>query len=234
MKQRTGSKTMKLHVIKPSVNNMTVRVFLRAAGLAAEEVDAYGQTRTPEFLELCPAHATPMLEDAGLPKGALWESTAIMQYLCNREGLDNLYPTDPAARAMQDSAMAYVTGTLYPLVARATYPALGFSLYPGEVGASEASDADKETARQASQDALAEPLAVFESFFLGGKKFIAGAAPGIADFRLASTLEFLTAVDYALPEWASAYLADMEQTLGAAYSEPAGDVRGYLEYARSQ
>ena len=33
-----------LHVIKPSVNNMTVRVFLRAADLPFTEVDAYGKT----------------------------------------------------------------------------------------------------------------------------------------------------------------------------------------------
>ena len=35
---------------------------------------------------------------------------------------------------MVDSAMFYLVGTLYPLLARATYPALGFPQYPGEVG----------------------------------------------------------------------------------------------------
>jgi glutathione S-transferase len=35
-----------------------------------------------------------MLEEAGLPKGSLWESCAIMQYLCNKHGLDRFYPTD--------------------------------------------------------------------------------------------------------------------------------------------
>ena len=52
--------------------------------------------------------------------------------------------------------------------------------------------------------------------------------------RLASTLEFLGAIDYALPEWAGAYIGAMENTLGAAYSEPAGDVRGYIEYVKFQ
>ena len=56
-----------------------------------------------------------MLEEEGLPKGSLWESCAIMQYLCNKHGLDQLYPTDPAERAMVDSAMFYLIGTLYPL-----------------------------------------------------------------------------------------------------------------------
>ena len=37
---------------------------------------------------------------------------------------------------MIDSAMFYLIGTLYPLVARATYPKLGFPQYPGEVATS--------------------------------------------------------------------------------------------------
>ena len=225
---------MKLHVIKPSVNNMTVRVFVRAAELDVEEVDAYGQTRSDEFLKLCPAHLTPTLEADGLSKGALWESCAIMQYLCNKNGLHQFYPADPAARAKQDGAMYYVVGILYPLLSRATYPALGFPLYPGEVGASEAGDADKEVARKAAEDALAEPLEVCRSFFLDGQKFICGDSPSIADMRLACSLEFLNMIDYPLPAWAKDYVAAMENALGEAYSEPAGDVRGYIEYVRSQ
>ena len=69
---------------------------------------------------------------------------------------------------------------------------------------------------------------------MDGKPFIGGATPSIADIRLAATLEFLAVVDYALPAWARDYLAAMEKTLGAAYTEPAGDVRGYIDYARSQ
>jgi glutathione S-transferase len=51
-----------LSVLMPSVNNLTVRVFVRAAGLDFEEVDVLGHTRTPEFLEKDPAHLTPLLE----------------------------------------------------------------------------------------------------------------------------------------------------------------------------
>ena len=225
---------LKLNVLKPSVNNMAVRVFLRAAGLEFSEADAWGHTPSPEYLAKCPAHLTPMIEAEGLPKGVLWESCAIMQYLANRHGLGRLYSTDPAKRAMVDSAMFYLTGTLYPLVARATYPALGFPLYPGEVGASEATDAQKQAAAKAAADAIAEPLDVFRSFFLGDSKFIGGDTPSIADIRLASTLEFLAVIDYRLPDWARTYLAAMEAALGKAYAEPAADVRGYVQHVRSQ
>jgi glutathione S-transferase len=217
-----------LNILKPSVNNLTVRIFVRAAKLDFEEVDVWGQTQTPEFLQKDPAHLTPMIEEEGLPRGSMWESCAIMQYLCNKHDLDHFYPKDPAQRAMIDSAMFYLIGTLYPLLTRATYPALGFAQYPGEVGTSEADDNMKAAAQQAAATALAEPIDVYRAFFLDGKRFIGGDAPSIADIRLAATFEFLNAIDYDVPPWAREYMAAMEESLGEAYAEPAGDVRGYI------
>src|SRR4051794_15117426 len=111
-----------LNILRPSVNNLTVRIFVRAAGLDFEEVDVWGKKSTPEFLAKDPADLTPLLEEEGLPKCSLWESCAIMQCLCNKHGLDRFYPSDPGERAMVDSGMFYLIGTLYPYLARATYP----------------------------------------------------------------------------------------------------------------
>ena len=169
-----------------------------------------------------PAHLTPMIEEEGLPRATLWESCAIMQYLCNKHGLDRFYPTDPAARAMVDSAMFYLIGTLYPLVARATYPVLAFPQYPGEVGASDLADSHKADAQQAAIDALAEPLDVYRTFYLGGRPFIGGDSPSIADIRLAATLEFLHSIDYDFPAWTTEYIASVEKALGEAYSGAGG------------
>jgi glutathione S-transferase len=220
--------TNTLNILKPSVNNLTVRIFVRAAGLEYEEVDVWGQTTTPEYLSKYPAHLTPMLEEEGLPQGALGESCAIMAYLSNKHGLEQFYPSDPGRRAMIDNAMFYLIGTVYPLVARATYPVLAFGQYPGEVATSEADEEMKEKARKDAEEALAEPLEVYNTFFLAGKPFIGGDHPSIADIRLAATLEFLRAIDYDVPQWAEDYMARMEDNLGEAYSEPAADVRGYV------
>jgi glutathione S-transferase len=217
-----------LSILQPSVNNLTARIFVRAAGLDFEEHDVWGRTREPEFLAKDPAHLTPMLEEEGLPRGTLWESCAIMAYLCNKHGLDRFYPTDPGERAMVDSANFYLIGTLYPLVARATYPVLGFPQYPGEVATSDASDELKEQARRDAEAALAEPLDVYRAFFLDGRDFIGGAQPSIADMRLAATLEFLRAIDYPFPDWTEAFMTRIEDALGEAYSEPAADVRGFV------
>jgi glutathione S-transferase len=225
-----------LSILKPSVNNLTVRIFMRAAGLDFEEVDVWGKTTSPEYIEKYPAHLTPMLETEGLPRGALGESCAIMQYLCNKHGLTQFYPEGPGERAMVDNAMFYLIGTFYPLLTRATYPTLGFPQYPGEVATSEADDDMKAKAQQDAEASLAEPLEVFHTFFMDGgrKPFIGGDRPSIADMRVAATLEFLRSIDYDFPQWAEDYMARMEETLGDAYSEPVADVRGYIDYVKSQ
>jgi glutathione S-transferase len=223
-----------LSILKPSVNNLTVRIFVRAAGLDFEEEDVWGKTTSPEYREKYPAHLTPMLEEEGLPRGSLGESCAIMAYLCNKHGLDRFYPTDPARRAMVDNAMFYLIGTFYPLLTRATYPTLGFPQYPGEVATSDADDAMKAKAQADAEAALADPLEAFHAFFLEGQPFVGGDHPSIADMRWAASLEFLRAIDYDFPAWAEEYMQRMEETLGDAYSEPAADVRGYVDHVKSQ
>jgi glutathione S-transferase len=226
--------THTLSILTPSVNNLSARIFVRAAGLDFEELDVWGKKDDPDFVQKDPAQLTPMLQEEGLPKGSLWESCAIMQYLCNKHGLDRFYPTDPGERAMIDSAMFYLVGTLYPYVARATYPTLGFPQYPGEVATSNADDDLKEKAQKDSEAAIAQPLDAFHEFFMDGKTFIGGDSPSIADIRLAATLEFLRAIDYDFPAWADEYMTAVEQALGEAYSEPAADVRGFVADAKSQ
>ena len=224
-----------LNILTPSVNNLSARIFVRAAGLDFEEVDVWGKTTEPEYMSKYPAHLTPMLEGEELPRGTLGESCAIMAYLCNKHGLDQFYPTEPGKRAMVDNAMFYLIGTFYPLLTRATYPALGFPQYPGEVATSEADDDMKAKAQQDAEAALAEPLEVFYTFFMDGgeQPFIGGDSPTIADIRLAATLEFLRAIDYEFPTWAEEYMSRMEESLGDAYSEPVADVRGYVESVKA-
>lgn len=222
-----------LHMLPPSVNNMSVRVFLRATGLEHTEENAWGKTRTPEFMAKIPAHLTPAIESAKHPRGAMWESCAIMMYLANLHGLADVYPTDPGRRALVDGANFYLIGTLYPLVARAVYPRLKFPNYPGETAAMDgASDELKAKARAEAEAALAEPLEVFRTYFLADGFIGGGAKPSIADIRFASTLEFLALCDAPLPGWAKEYLGRVEAALGDAYRGPAADVRGYVAHVK--
>ena len=227
--------SLKLNMLPPSVNNMSVRVFVRAAGLPYEEENVWGQTQGDEYLAKYPAGLTPTVETDELPKGVLGESCAVMMYLASREGRDDLYPTDLGSRAMVDGANFYTLSMLYPLVARATYPRLSFAGYPGEVSTSEASDDDKEAARKAAEDAIPRILDTYRQFYIPDDGFIGGGdSPTIADIRLACTLEFLAVTDTELPDWTKDYMQRVESALGDAYTEPAGDVRGYIAQVTGQ
>jgi glutathione S-transferase len=221
--------SLKLNMLPPSVNNMSVRVFVRAVGLPFEEENVWGQTQGEEYLAKYPAGLTPTIEADELPQGVLGESCAVMMYLASREGREDLYPTDLARRAMVDSANFYTMSMLYPLVARATYPRLSFAGYAGEVATSEASDDDKKTARKAAEDAIPRILDTYRAFYGTDGGFIgSGESPSIADIRLACTLEFLAVADTELPAWAKDYMQRVESALGEAYGEPARDVREYI------
>ena len=224
-----------IHVLKPSVNNLTARIFVRAAGLDFEEVDAWGVTTSPEFLQDEPGPPDADDRGGGAPARARCGRAArSCSTSATSTASTRFYPADPAERAMIDSAMCYLLATVYPLLARATYPALGFPQYPGEVGASDADAETKAEAQRAAEAALAEPLEVYRTFFLDGKPFIGGSEPSIADMRLAASLEFLRAHRLRLPGVARDYMTAMEETLGDAYTEPAGDVRGYIAHVKSQ
>jgi len=226
---------MKLNMLPPSVNNMSVRVFVRAVGLPVEEENVWGKTQDDEYLSKYPAGLTPTVETEELPQGVLGESCAVMMYLASREGRDDLYPTDLGRRAMVDAANFYTMSILYPLLTRATYPRLGFPGYPGEVSTSEASEDDKEAARKTAEEALPRILDTYRKFYGVDKGFIGGGESAtIADIRLASTLEFLAVMDTELPDWAKDYMQRVESALGDAYSEPAADVRGYIAQVTEQ
>lgn len=152
-----------------------------------------------------------------------------MMFLANKHKLESLYPSDPGRRAPIDSASFYMTGTLYPLVIRSTYPRLGFPTYAGEVNSDEHATADqKAKARKAAEDAAAPPLEVFHKYFVRDGFIGDGDSPSIADIRFAATLEFLALRDTPLPKWAKDYLHRVEEKLDKAYREPAADVRGYV------
>ena len=220
---------MKLNMLPPSVNNMSVRVFVRAAGIPVEEENVWGQTQEADYLGKYPPGLTPTIEDSELPKGVLGESCAVMMYLASRERRDDLYQTDLKRRAMVDAANFYTLSILYHVLTRATYPRLQYPGYPGEVATSDATDDAKEAARKSAEEALPRILDTFPAFWGTDAGFIGGGdTPSIADIRLASTLEFLAVTDTGIPEWGQGYISRVESALGEAYSEPAGDVRGYI------
>ena len=56
-----------------------------------------GKQNTPEFQKLNPNSKVPAIDDDGF---TLWESQAIMRYLCDKHKAQAWYPTEPKARAI--------------------------------------------------------------------------------------------------------------------------------------
>ena len=97
-----------------SINVQKVLWTLLELGLDFDHVEVggrFGGLDTPRFLAMNPHGRIPVLEDGG---AALWESNAIVRYLCARYSPGALCPQDPAGRAGQDQWMDWAATTLQP------------------------------------------------------------------------------------------------------------------------
>eukprot|EP00924_Labyrinthula_sp_SR-Ha-C_P005361 maker-scaffold_1-snap-gene-29.50-mRNA-1 protein AED:0.20 eAED:0.20 QI:370/1/1/1/1/1/2/70/227 len=54
-------------------------------------------SRSPDFLKLNPNGAVPVIDDDGF---ILWESNAILTYLCEKNGWTDFYPADPEGKGL--------------------------------------------------------------------------------------------------------------------------------------
>ena len=89
-------------------NSVNVKKALWCAeelGLKYERIDAgmqFGVVNTPEYRRMKPMGLVPTLEDEGF---VLWESHAIVRYLCARHSAGKLWPSDLRQRADADRWM---------------------------------------------------------------------------------------------------------------------------------
>ena len=83
-------------------------------GLPFEREDvggSFGRNNEPEYLALNPNGLVPTIIDDGF---VLWESNAIVRYLCAKHGKGKLYPTDAKSNADADRWMDWQQTTLAP------------------------------------------------------------------------------------------------------------------------
>jgi glutathione S-transferase len=103
-----------LYDFPTSGNARKVRLLLAEVGLEFDHVPVPRTRPRPDwYLELNPFGGVPTIRDGNL---VLAESQAILRYLATREGRDDLYPTNPAARASVDWALDAWTTTVFPRI----------------------------------------------------------------------------------------------------------------------
>ena len=97
-----------------SINVQKVALAAADMGIPFERIDAgaaFGKNKTPEYLAMNPNGLVPVIEDGG---HVMWESNAILRYLCTKHSAGKLCPGDLATRATADQWMDWQACALVP------------------------------------------------------------------------------------------------------------------------
>ena len=156
-----------------SINVQKVLWCADELGVAYERIEAggkFGVVDTPEYRRANPNGLVPLIDDDGF---VLWESNAIVRYLCGKHGMGGLAPADPQWRADADRWMDWQMGTFTAAMSIAFRQLLR--------GAPELRNAAEiEISRRKSEDAAA-----ILDRHLEGRDYIAGAAFTMGDIPVA-------------------------------------------------
>src|SRR5262249_8194483 len=112
-----------------SSNALKVRFLLAELELEYERRAVPIERPRPDwYVEANPLTGSTTLADGGV---VVPESNAILRYLANRERRDDLYPSDPAARARVDMALDRYSLSFRPAFFKVEAAALGFTSQGG-------------------------------------------------------------------------------------------------------
>lgn len=168
---------------------------------------AFGIVKTPEYLALNPNALVPTLQDGDL---TLWESNAIVRYLCAKYSPDHLYPQDLVKRFDAERWMDWQQTTLN----RASGGAfLQLIRTPQD---------KRDPAVIAQSVAAMEPLLLQLDQHLSSRAYMAGDTFSMADIPVACDIHRW----FGLPR-ERAHLPHLERWYASIQARPA--VRGVLE-----
>jgi glutathione S-transferase len=157
---------LRLYSNRHSTNARKVRFLLAELGTEYELVEVgLGPDREDDFARLHPHGTIPVLVDGELE---LYESNTILRYLALREGRSDVYPDDPAGRALIDQAMDALSLSVRPALWEVELATI-YARSPSHRGGDDGANAD-EAALAAARPALDAALDGFERFLapLGG------------------------------------------------------------------
>ena len=170
-----------------SINVRKVVLCAQWLGLDLPRTDAgmgFGVVDTPAFRALNPNGLVPVLQDGDF---ALWESNAIVRYLCARAGRG--CPDDLRQRADAERWMDWQQTTLN----RASGPAfVQWIRTPAD---------RRDHAVIAASVRATEPLLTWLDAHLAQRPFMGGDAPGMADFPIVCELHRWFGLPQPRPAW---------------------------------
>jgi len=184
---------MKLYTFPPSPNGRKVQAVINHLGLKDIEVHVVnlgeGAQRKPEYLTVNPMGRIPALVDGDL---TLWESNAIAQYLCDRQGDTGLFPRDARVRADISRWLFWEASDWQRAAA-----AMAFENFVKGLFGWGAPDPAKVKEGEERFHGLAKVL----DAHLNGRKFIVGNGVTLADFSIASMLTYAAQGKFPVAEY---------------------------------
>jgi glutathione S-transferase len=170
--------SLKIYADPITVNCRKVLAGLQLIGAPYElaHVDYFkGEQKAEPYISLNPNASVPAMTDGDF---VLWESNAILQYAADKVGNDAAYPRDLKARADINRWLLWESSSWFPstyvfLVENCVKPLLGGQPDPAVLDA---------------QAAQFHKLAGILDARLGGKSWIVGNGPTIADIALAAPM----------------------------------------------
>lgn len=198
-----------VHGVLLSQHTRRVVALLEQAGLNYElravDLDQGAHLQAP-FSRLNPNRQVPVLEHGDL---VLWESHAILRYLCNQFELTDWYPRPAAARARVDQWLDFSHCRLLQPVTTVALDAL----FPEQFG--------NPAAAAAAQIEIQRHLQVMSSGVRQGTWF-GGVQPSLADLSLGSQLDQLALAGQApeLPGVLGGWYQALSELPGVRASQP--------------
>ena len=171
-----------------SINVRKVLWTLQETGVPFERIDAglaYGVVNDAAYVAKNPNRLVPLLEDGDF---VLWESNAIVRYLCAREA-SPLYPQDLQRRADAERWMDWQQTTLNPAGS------------PGFKQLIRTPEAQRDPAVIAASVAATEPLFAQLDEHLARQPFMAGDALTMADIPIACEVHRWWGLPLPRPAW---------------------------------
>ncbi len=169
---------MKLYHHPVSANSRRVVLTAAQLGIPFEShlVDLTNPEDRKALVAINPNNKIPVLVTGDL---VLWESHAIMKYLCAQAPDQTLYPGDARGQADIDRWMYWTVANLVPAIAQISAERLWKRFRGG-------GEPDQAVIDRAEQ--LFHPSAKVLEAHLAGRTWLVGDSPTLADFSLAPTL----------------------------------------------
>lgn len=172
---------MKLYFHPFSSSSRRVRLVAESLGITLEHqlVDlARGEQRGGEFARLNPNRKVPVLTEGDL---VLWESHAIIEYLCAKTPGQTLYPSELIARADVTRWLFWTSAHLNPAINPITFE----RMWKKFAGAGE-----PDLALIARHEQMFHQVIAVLDQHLAARTWISGEALTVADLSLAATLMY--------------------------------------------